>query len=158
MKKSIGVYLLNDKIFIHSKIGTQSVPAFSEPLFEIDFNSDNKLIGEKIRECIESYQQGARERYGREKWKTVNDPLIKLAREKNSKSFFAKVKNPNVVLINDILYFNSTENHGWKDGFKGTSFPNIELVYSQATDEDLGAALKKAFELSSIVGQDKPDV
>lgn len=149
MKKSIGVYQLSNKIFIHAKRGTESVPAFSEPLYELNIEDSPELVGKKIRECIEAYEPG-RERFDRERWKTVNDPLIKLAGEKDSKSFFTKVKNPQVVLLGDILHLSPRDNHGWKEGFKKTEHPNIELDYTSATDEDLGKALLKAFELSNI--------
>jgi len=150
MKKSIGVYKLNDRIFIHAKKGTQSVAAFSEPLYELDVSDSAEKIGNKVRECIESYQQG-NDRYDREKWRTVNDPLIKLAGEKDSKTFFSKVLNPLVVLLNGVIHFCPRENHGWKDGFKESQHPNIQLDYSTATDRDLGVALLKALELSSII-------
>ena len=55
-----------------------------------------------------------------------------------------------MVLIDDVLYFTPTANHGWKEGFKKTKYPNIELNYATAKDEDLGKALLTAFELSSI--------
>lgn len=77
--------------------------------------------------------------------------MIKLAGEKSSKAFFTKIKDVPTVLIDDKITFSPTENKGWKDGFGWTQHPNIELDYSSATDEDLGKALLKAFELSSIV-------
>lgn len=52
------------------------------------------------------------------------------------------------VLYNCLL---GGRNHGWKEGFKNTEHPNIELDYASATDEDSGKALLKAFELSTIV-------
>jgi hypothetical protein len=149
MKKSIGAYQLGNRVFIHAKKGTESVPAFSEPLYELCIDDSPEIIGERIRECIEAYKPG-RECYDREKWKTANDPLIKLAGEKDSKAFFTKVKNPSVVLLGDVLHFSPRDNHGWKEGFKKTEHPNIELDYTKATNEDLGNALLKAFELSSI--------
>jgi len=149
MRKSIGAYQLGSRIFIHPKKGTQSVPALAEPVYELSTDDPPILIGEKVRKCIEAYEPG-RERYDREKWKTVNDPLIKLAGEKNSKAFFTKIKDVPTVLIENKITFSPTENKGWKDGFGWTEHSNIELDYSTATDEDLGKALLKAFELSSI--------
>lgn len=149
MRKSIGTYQLGNRLFIHAKKGTQSVPALSEPIYELSLDDSPELIGEKVRECLEAYEPG-RERYDREKWKTVNDPLIKLADEKTSKAFFTKVKNVPTILIEDKITFSPTENKGWKDGFGWTEYPNIELDYSSATNEDLGKALLKALELSSI--------
>lgn len=150
MRKSIGAYQLGNRVFIHAKKGTQSVPALSEPIYELSMDDPPELIGEKVRECIEAYEPGG-ERYDREKWKTANDPLIKLAGEKNSKSFFTKVKNPLVVLLGDVLHFSPKDNYGWKEGFKQTRHPNIELDYLTATDKDLGKSLLKVFELSSII-------
>lgn len=150
MRKESNVYLLDNMMFIHSKIGTQSVPAFSEPLFDLDMNQTSAVeIGNRLRKCLESFQPG-NERYDREKWKTVNDPLIKRSGEKNSKSFFKKVKYVPVNVISDTIRIHPSVNAG-KDGFKQTEHSSIELDYSTATDEDLGNALLKAFELSSII-------
>jgi predicted nucleotide-binding protein (sugar kinase/HSP70/actin superfamily) len=149
MKKVADGSLLGNRVFINSKKGTQSVPTLTEPIYELSIDDSPEQIGEKVGECIEAYQPGS-ERYDREKWKTVNDPLIKLAGEKDSKAFFTKVKNPSVVLLGDVLHFSPRDNHGWKEGFKKTEHPNIELDYTKATNEDLGNALLKAFELSSI--------
>ncbi|MFN6087998.1 MAG: contact-dependent growth inhibition system immunity protein [Cyclobacteriaceae bacterium] len=148
MRKEINAYQLDKRIFVHSKKGTQSVPAFAEPLYQLSTDEDPILIGKKVRECIEAYQPGS-ERYTREDWKKVNDPLIKLAGEKSSKAFFKKVLYVPISLINDKLTLFPSVNAG-SDGFKNTEHPNIELDYSAATDEDLGKALLKAFELSSI--------
>ena len=38
-----------------------------------------------------------------------------------------------------------------KDGFKNTKYPNLELNYSDASNEELGKALLSAFEMSSII-------
>ncbi len=149
MKKSIGVYQLGNRLFIHAKKGTQSVPVLSDPIYELSINDSPQLIGKKVRECIEAFQPGS-ERYDREKWKTANDSLIKIAGEKSSKAFFLKIKDVPTVLIDDTLTFTPTVNKGWKDGFGWTENPNIEMDYTSATDEDLGKALLKAFELSSI--------
>lgn len=153
MKKSIGSFVLNNDIFLNSKKTTnQGMAILSEPIFKLSLNDDSKLIGEKIRICIDSYNDDRSTPHPtREGFKTINDPLIKLAGAKSSKDFFTKVKDVEVVLIDNTLYFSPTENHGWKEGFKKTEHPNIELDYSAATDEDLGNALLKAFELSSIV-------
>lgn len=150
MKKSIGAYQLGNKVFIHAKKGTQSVPILSEPIYELSIDDSPELIGKKIRECIEAYVH-SQERYDRDKWKTVNDPLIKMAGEKTSKAFFTKVKDVPTVLVDNKITFSPTENRGWKEGFGWTQHPNIELEFARATDEDLGKALLKAFELSSIV-------
>jgi hypothetical protein len=148
-RKDIGAHLLGQRIFIHSKKGTQSVPAFAEPLYELSLHDSSKVIGEKVRECIEAYQEGT-ERYDREKWKTVNDPLIKLSGEKSSKAFFTKIKDVPINVVENKITFFPTLNKGWKEGFVWTEHPNIELDYSTASDEDLGKALLRAFELSSI--------
>lgn len=149
MKKQADATLLDDRVFINSKKGTESVAALSEPIYELSFGDSPELIGARVRECIEAYEPG-RERYDREKWKTVNDPLIKLAGEKSEKSFFTKVKYVPISQIGEKVTFYPRDNFGWKDGFKKTEHPNIELDYTSATDEDLGKALLKAFELSSI--------
>jgi hypothetical protein len=153
MKKSIGAFVLNDNIFLNSKRTTsQGMAILAEPIYKLSLNDDSKVIGEKVRMCIESYNDDKLTPHPtRGGFKTINDPLIKLAGEKNSKSFFTKIKDVEVVLVDKVLYFTPTENHGWKEGFKKTKYPNIELDYSTATDEDLGKALLKAFELSSIV-------
>ena len=149
MRKESSAFLFKNKIFIHAKKGTQSVPAFSEPLFQLELNDSVELIGNKVRKCIEAYQSG-NERYDREKWKTVNIPLLKLAGVKGSSSFFGKALNVPINLENNSIVFFPTLNTG-KGGLKWTQHPNIELDFSTATDEDLGKALLKAFELSSII-------
>ena len=153
MKKSKGAFVLNDSIFLNSKKTTnQGMAILSEPIFKLALNDESKLIGEKIRICIESYNDDKLTPHPtKDGFKTINDPLIKLAGEKSSKSFFTKVKDVEVVLIANVLYFTPTDNYGWKEGFKKTKHPNIELDHATATDEDLGKALLKAFELSSIV-------
>jgi hypothetical protein len=150
MKKIADASLLGNRIFLNSRKGTRSVAALSEPIFELDIGDSPSDIGCKIRECIESFQPG-NERYDREKWKTVYDPLINLAGEKNPKAFFTKVKNVPILYLDDKITFFSRDNYGWKEGFKKTEHPDIELDYANATDEDLGRALLKAFELSSII-------
>jgi hypothetical protein len=150
MKKSIGAYQLEDRIFLHAKKGTQSVAAFSEPLYELRVGDSLVLIGERIRDCIESYQFG-NDRYTRDDWKTVNDPLIKMAAVKNERIFSKNVLKIQVILIDEVIYFCPRNNHGLKEGFKKAEYPNIELDYASATDEDLGRALLTAFELSSII-------
>lgn len=150
MKRQADATLLGGRVFINSKKGTESVAALSEPLYELSLGDSPELIGEKVRECIEAYQPGS-ERYNREKWKTVNDPLIKIAGEKSEESFFTKVKYVPISQIGEKVTFYPRDNFGWKNGFKKTEHPNIELDYSTVTDEDLGKALLKAFELSSIV-------
>lgn len=149
----MGAFVLNDKIFLNSKKTTnQGMALLAEPIFKLALTEDPKLIGEKGRKCIESYNNDKSTPHPtREGFKTINAPLIELADEKNAKSFFSKVKNVDVVLIDSRLFFTPTNNHGWKEGFKKTRYPNIELDYASSTDEDLGKALLKAFELSSIV-------
>lgn len=149
MKKVADGSLLGNRIFINSKKGTQSVPALSEPIYELSIDDSPEIIGAKVRKCIEAYEPG-KERYDREKWKTANDPLIKLAGEKDSKGFFTKIKHIPILVRDGKITFFPRDNHGWKEGFKKTEHPNIELDYTSATDEDLGKALLKAFELSSI--------
>lgn len=148
-KKVADGSLLGKRIFINSKKGTQSVPALAEPIYELSVEDSPELIGAKVRECIEAYEPGT-DRYDREKWKTVNDPLIKLAGEKNSKGFFNKIKYVPILVRDEKITFFPRENHGWKEGFKQTEYPNIELDYTNATNEDLGNALIKAFELSKL--------
>jgi hypothetical protein len=89
MKKIADASLLGDRIFLNSRKGTRSVAALSEPIFELDISDSLEKIGCKIRECIDSFQPG-NERYDSEKWKTVYDPLINLADEKNPKTFFPR--------------------------------------------------------------------
>ncbi|WP_282048522.1 contact-dependent growth inhibition system immunity protein [Maribacter aquivivus] len=149
MKKSIGTYQLGEIIIIHPKKGTESVAVLAEPIYQLNIKESPSKIGSIIRRCIEAYIDGD-ERYDKEKWKKVNDPLVKLTGLKNSNEFFKNVLNPQVVLINGVIHFCPRENHGIKKGFKKTDYPNIELDYSNATDEDLGNALLKALELSSI--------
>ena len=150
MKKLADATLLDNRIFLNSKKGTESVPAFSEPLYELNTNDTPVLIGKKVRECIEAFQSG-NERYDREKWKKANEPLIRLSGEKSEKLFFTKVKYVPISLIENKLTFYPRVNHGWKEGFKKTKHPNIELDYTIATDEDLGKALldRKSTRLNS---------
>jgi hypothetical protein len=149
MKKSASATLLGERIFINSKKGTQSVAVFSKPLFELHLSDNPILIGEKVRICIESFQPGS-ERLRREDWRTINDPLIKLSKERSKKAFWTKIKSVSIVLIDDILYFVPKINKGMKDGFKKTIHPDIELEYTKTSDNELGLSLLKAFELSSI--------
>jgi hypothetical protein len=151
MRREVEAYQLNDMLFLHGKKRTnRTVPILSEPVFQ--FNKDVQVfkIGSTVRECIEAFSEG-HPHPPREEFKKVNDPLIKLAGEKSSKSFFSKVKWVGIIEKEGKIIFAPTENHGWKDGFKNTQHANIELDYASATDEDLGNALLKAFELSSVV-------
>jgi hypothetical protein len=151
MQKKAGSYLLRDRIFIHGKKKTtQGLSMFSYPLFELSLDDLPEAIGEKVRECLEAFLEG-NQPPSREELKKINDPMIQLAGEKTTKGFFTKVKDVPINLTNNRITFFPTENHGWKDGFKNTQHPNIELDYGSATNEDLGKALLKAFELSSIV-------
>ncbi len=151
MKKSIGAFILNDNIFLNAKKTTnQGMAILSEPIYKLSLNEDSRVIGEKVMICLESYNDNKLTPHPtRDGFKTLNDPLLKLAGEKSSKNFFTKVKEVRVVLIDKVLYFTPTKNHGWKEGFKNTEHPNIELDYAIATNEDIGKALLKAFELSS---------
>ena len=150
MRRELEAYQLKDKLFIHGKKRTdRTVPILSEPVYQYDSESDAVLIGKTVRECIESFYEGV-PHPSREEFKKVNDPLIQLSGEKNSKAFFTKVKWVGVIEKDGRISFIPTENHGWKEGFKKTEHPNIELDYSIATDEGLGNALLKAFELSIL--------
>ncbi|MDE3740312.1 hypothetical protein [Maribacter polysaccharolyticus] len=149
MKKSIGAYQLGRRIFIHPKKGTQSVAVLAEPIQELSIDDSLEKVGRVIRECIEAYEIG-KERYDREKWKTVNDPLVKMSGCKSANEFFKQVFNPPVVLLNKTIHFCPRYNHGLKKGFKKTEHPNIELDYFIASDKDLGKALLKTFELCGI--------
>lgn len=150
MRRELEAYQLKDQLFLHGKKRTdRTVPILSEPVYKYDNGTDATVIGKTVRECIESFYKGY-PHPSREEFKKVNDPLIKLAGEKSSKSFFTKVRWVGVIEKDGKISFAPTENHGWKKGFKNTEHPNIELDYASATDEDLGKALLKAFELSSI--------
>jgi hypothetical protein len=151
MRREIEAYQLKDKLFLHGKKRTdRTVPILSEPVYQLNKDVDVSKIGKTVRDCIESFYEGY-PHPSREEFKKVNDPLIKLAGEKSSKAFFTKAKWVGVIEKDGIISFSPTENHGWKDGFKQTKYTNIELDYSMATNEDLGKALLKAFELSSIL-------
>ncbi len=150
MRRELEAYQLKDKIFLHGKKRTdRTVAILSEPVYQFDQDVDASKIGKTVRDCIESFYEGYTHP-SKEEFKKVNEPLIKLTGEKNSKAFFTKVKWVGVIEKERKISFAPTENHGWKNGFKQTEHPNIELDYSTATDEDLGKALLKAFVLSSI--------
>lgn len=155
MKKSIGTFLLDDKVIINSKKTTnQGMGIIGDLIYKLSISDEFKLIGEKIRLCLESYNDDKSASHPtKEGFKNINNKLVEIAGEKNSKSFFTKVKNPIVVLINNTLFISPMDNYGWKEGFKKTIYPNIELDYSTATDEELGRALIEAFEKSSIIDQ-----
>jgi hypothetical protein len=114
MKKSIGAFVLNGNIFLNSKRTTnQGMAILSEPIYKLSLSDDSRIIGEKVRICLESYSDDKLTPHpSREGFKLMNDPLVKLAGEKSSKSFFTKVKDVEVVLIDSVLYFTPTENHG----------------------------------------------
>jgi hypothetical protein len=149
MNKLADATLLDNRIFINSKKGTESVAVLSEPIFELKIDSSPELLGEKVRICIESYQPG-KERFSRADWRKVNDPLIKLSGEKSKISFFSKIKYVPISLNEDKLTFYPRNNCGWKIGFKKTIHSNIELEFMKASNKEIGLALLKAFELSKI--------
>jgi hypothetical protein len=152
MRREIRTYKLGNNIFMH---GTKRsvlnfMPLPSEPVYELDYQSDLSVIGNTIRKCIESCGEGQKHP-SRDEFKTINDTLIKKANQKNSKSFFPKVLSVPISEIDGTITIYPSENHGWKDGFKNSEHPNLELDYKIASDEDLGKALKQAFEWSIIV-------
>lgn len=149
MKKEATATLLGNRIFINVRKETQSVTVFSNPLFELTVSDNPEMIGEKIKICIESFLHG-NERLGREDFKTINEPLIKLSGEKSSKAFWTKVKYVPISLVDNKLIFYPTSNKGWKEGFKNTGHPNIEVEYNKMTLREMGAALLKALDLSDI--------
>jgi len=151
MRKEASAYLLNDRVFVHAKKRTiKTVPIFSEPLYELSLSDPPVTMGNKIKECIEAFSEG-HDHPSREDFKKTNDPTIRLAGEKTPKAFFTKVKYVPITLMGDKIIFYPSVNKGWKDGFANTEHPNIELDYSIATNEDLGKALLRAFELSIIL-------
>jgi hypothetical protein len=151
MRREAEAYQLKNILFLHGKKRTdRTVPILSEPIFQFDNDDQVSKIGNTVRECIEAFSEG-HPHPSREEFKKVNDPLIKLAGEKTPKSFFSKVKWVGIVEKGGKISFAPTENHGWKEGFKNTEYSNIELDYASATNEDLGKALLKAFELSSFI-------
>jgi len=77
--------------------------------------------------------------------------LLDLADCKTAKAFFERVKYVPISLDGDLIIFYPTDNKGMKDGFKNTKYPNLELNYSDASNEELGKALLSAFEMSSII-------
>jgi hypothetical protein len=94
MKKSIGAFVLNGNIFLNSKRTTnQGMAILSEPIYKLSLSDDSRVIGEKVRICLESYSDDKLTQHpSREGFKTMNDPLVKLAGEKSSKSFFYQGK------------------------------------------------------------------
>ena len=151
MRREAIAYQLGEQIFIHGKKRTiRSTPIFAEPVYAINYFSSSEDIGKIVRTCVKAFSEG-HEHPSRDDFKGVNDPLIKLAKQKSSKAFFTKVKCVPIIELNGFISFCPTENHGWKNGFKFTVHPNIDLDYSKLSDSDLGKALIQALERSSIV-------
>jgi len=151
MKKSIDVYLLGDFIFINAKKKTtMGLDIFSLPVFKLSVSESLEILAEKIKEALDQYTINQKHP-SKEEWKTFNKPLLDLADCKTAKAFFERVKYVPISLDGDLIIFYPTDNKGMKDGFKNTKYPNLELNYSDASNEELGKALLSAFEMSSII-------
>ena len=154
MKKSARIYKLDHRIFIHANKKTvTTLPIFSQPLFEFSIETEKSILGMALRKCLEAWTEG-HPQPSREELKKVNDPLIELAGEKNSKSFFSKVIDIPVKLNEDVISFYPTINKGWEAGFIPANSGPIECNhFSKLQDETLGELILEALSKSF----DKPE-
>lgn len=129
-----------------------STPIFSQPLFSD--NTSSVVLGMAVRKCLDSWTEG-HPKPTREELKRINDPLIELAGEKSSKSFFIKISYVPAKQVDSTLSFYPTINNGWKAGFAAVeSGPIVLEKIHEKTDLEIGEALLIALSQSS----DKPTI
>ena len=158
VRKSSVAFFFKDNLFIASKKKSNSGLEFvKEPIFKFSIDEDVSEIGTKIIDAISFFEVGADD-LKRDEFKAVFEPILKIVNCKSYNTFWKTAKHVPIVLEIGIITFYATENFGPKGGYSGRVMPKIDLDVENASASDLGTALLKAFELSSIVVQDKPNV
>jgi hypothetical protein len=144
--KGIGAYLKNDKVYLHPILSTNSGGVFIPPVSVENIDVDNKTLGESLVKTLELSRRGDFPKRSR----NVNEALKPLfeATHTNSYSDFVDGNKHVSIALNDSEFtFLPSRNNGHCKGF-GFLWEKHFKLRAEANNEEIGLALKRAFELS----------
>lgn len=150
IKRRTNAKLLNNKIYLTVFQGTESVPAPTDKIIQVEITDDICLIGAKVVETLDLFLF-SNIRFGREDWKLVYKPLLKITGLKTEKKLFDSVKMVDIYSRGSTLTVVPIRNTGWKNK-ETRPMDNHSLSgdLNKLSTCEIGEMVIKAFEISTL--------